>query len=679
MASYLLLLRRKAKGGIVSTFKKPPSTSWHGGFLYPLFSCRAGDFAYFPPAQDVPHPLLFNYPIKTMSTATEEHTHSFQAEVRQLLDIVIHSLYTDKEIFVRELVSNASDALEKMRLRQLTEKEFFEPDRELSIEISVDEEANTLTIADSGIGMNKDELVENLGTIAHSGTKAFLEKMKEGGSDADVIGQFGVGFYSAFMAADKVEVATHSWENGTGGHTWSSDGATGYSIDENADAKRGCSIVIHLKEGMEEFSKVSRIKSILEKYSNFVSFPIKLNDEHINKVEALWLKSKKDITTEQYSEFYKFTAKAFDEPRYTMHFSADAPLAINALLFTPTENTEQFGMGQMEAGVSLYCRKVLIDAKPEKLLPEWLRFLKGVIDSEDLPLNISRESMQDSALVQKLNKMITKRYLKFLEKEAKDNPESYLDFYKKFSRFLKEGIATSYEHQEQLGSLLRFESSLEEKGEFTNFAQYIDRAKDEQEEIYYLTGVSRDSIESGPYLEAFKARGLEVCFFTEPVDQYVMEALPEFKGKKLVSADRAEIDLDDVEAEGEALGEKETKNVIEFLEKELGERIEKVEVSGRLVDSPVAALTPKDAPNAQMRAMMESMGQGMPMSKATLEINPRHAVIHGLHQLIENDNDTAQLIAQQLTDNALLTAGLLENPHQMSSRMNQLIEKLCSK
>ena len=611
-----------------------------------------------------------------MSTAPEEHTHSFQAEVRQLLDIVIHSLYTDKEIFVRELVSNASDALEKMRLKQLTEKEFFEPDRELGIEITVDEEAKTLTIADSGIGMNKDELVENLGTIAHSGTKAFLEKMKEGGSDADVIGQFGVGFYSAFMAADKVEVSTHSWEKDQAGHTWSSDGTTGYSIDDNADAKRGCSIIVHLKEDMEEFSQVSRIKSILEKYSNFVSFPIKLNDEHINKVDALWLKNKKEVTTEQYSEFYKFTAKAFDEPRFTMHFSADAPLAINALLFTPTENTEQFGMGQMEAGVSLYCKKVLIDAKPEKLLPEWLRFLRGVIDSEDLPLNISRESMQDSALVQKLNKMITKRYLKFLEKEAKDNPESYEDFYGKFSRFLKEGIATSYEHQEQLAGLLRFESSMQEKGELTNFAQYIDRIKDEQESIYYLTGMSRDAIESGPYLEAFKARGLEVCFFTEPVDQYVMEALPEFKGKKMVSADRAEIELDDVATEGEALSEKDSEKLIEFLEQELSARIEKVEASGRLVDSPVAALTPKDAPNAQMRAMMQSMGQDMPATKATLEINPRHEVMHGLHKLITSDEDTAKLIAQQLTDNALLAAGLLENPHQMAARMNELIGKL---
>lgn len=611
-----------------------------------------------------------------MSTATEEHTHTFQAEVSQLLDIVIHSLYTDKEIFVRELVSNASDALEKMRLKQLTESDVFESDRELTIDITVNEEAKTLTIADSGIGMTEAELNENLGTIAHSGTKAFLEKMKEGGSDADVIGQFGVGFYSAFMAAYKVEVATHSWQNDEPGHTWTSDGSTGYSIDRNPDAQRGCSILIHLKEGMEEFSTEARIKGILEKYSNFVSFPITLNGERINKVEALWMKNKADITEEQYEEFYKFTSHSFDKPRHTMHFSADAPLSINALLFTPTENTEQFGMGQMEAGVSLYCRRVLIDAKPEKLLPEWLRFLRGVIDSEDLPLNISRETMQDSALVQKLNKLITKRYLKFLDAEAKKNPEQYTEFYQKFSRFLKEGIATSFEHQEQLAGLLRFESSLEDKGTETSFASYIDRAKEEQESIYYLIGPSRDAIESGPYLEAFKARGIEVCFFTEPVDQYVLEALPEFKGKKLVSADRAEIDLDDIESEGEELSEKDSEKLIEFLKEELAERVEDVESSGRLVDSPVAALTPKESPNAQMRAMMQAMGQDVPVVKATLEINPRHNVIHGLVKLIDSDVDTAKLVSQQLADNALLAAGLLENAHQMSARMNQLIAKL---
>ncbi|MFC5051960.1 molecular chaperone HtpG [Rubritalea spongiae] len=611
-----------------------------------------------------------------MATA-EKQQHGFQAEVKQLLDIVIHSLYTDREIFIRELVSNASDALEKVRLKQLTENDIYQGDAELKISITTDEENNTLTIADAGIGMTRDELTENLGTIAHSGTKAFLEQLKEkGDSNADVIGQFGVGFYSAFMAADEVEVYTHSWDNSAENLKWTSDGATGYTIEEADEQARGCKMVIKLKEGQEEFAKADRVKEILEKYSNFVTFPIELNGERVNKVDALWLKSKSEVSEEEYNEFYKFVAHAWDEPKYTMHFSADAPLAINALLFVPNENQEQFGMGQMEAGVSLYCRKVLIDAKPQKLLPEWLRFLRGVIDSADLPLNISRETMQDSALIQKLNKLITKRFLKFLATEAKNDPEKYNEFYGKFSRFLKEGVATSFEHQEALGGLIRFESTMTDAGTQTSFAEYIDRAKDGQEEIYYLVGASREILEKGPYLEAFKARGLEVALFTDQVDQYVLDSMPEFKGKKLVPADRADLELDDLETEGEALDEKTVESLSKFMSETLGERVEKVEAGKRLVNSPIAALAPKEAPNAQMMAMMKAMGQEVPAPKVTLEINPRSEVIKNLAGLQERDAELAGLVTQQLTDNALLAAGLLENPQEMVSRMNDLLARV---
>lgn len=612
----------------------------------------------------------------SMATA-EKQQHGFQAEVKQLLDIVIHSLYTDSEIFVRELVSNASDALEKARLKQLTENGIYQGDAELKIVITTDEENNTLTIQDFGIGMNRDELTENLGTIAHSGTKAFLEQLKEkGDGNADVIGQFGVGFYSAFMAGDEVEVYTHSWDPAAENLKWTSDGSTGYSIEEVDEQARGCKMVIKLKEDKAEFSKADRVKEILEKYSNFVTFPIELNGERVNKVEALWLKSKSEVTEEEYKEFYKFIAHAWDEPKFTMHFSADAPLAINALLFVPGENQEQFGMGQMEAGVSLYCRKVLIDAKPQKLLPEWLRFLRGVIDSADLPLNISRETMQDSALIQKLNKLITKRFLKFLATQSKQDPEVYLEFYTKFGRFLKEGIATSFEHQEQLAGLIRFESTSTEAGKQTSFAEYIERAKDGQEEIYYLTGASRDVMTKGPYLEAFKARGLEVALFTDQVDQYVLDSMPEFKGKKLVPADRADIELDDLEAEGEALDASSLAALSGWMKDTLGDRVEKVEAGKRLVDSPIAALAPKEAPNAQMMAMMKAMGQEVSTPKVTLEINPRSEVIKNLSRLQQSDNDLAALVAQQLTDNALLAAGLLENPQEMVGRMNELLARV---
>ncbi len=614
-----------------------------------------------------------NFRSNHMSTETQ-HQHGFQAEVKQLLDIVIHSLYTDKEIFVRELVSNAADALEKIRLKQLTEKDVYGADLPLEINITTDEEAKTLTISDHGIGMTRDELAQNLGTIAHSGTKAFLEGLKEKGeTNADVIGQFGVGFYSAFMAADTVDVHTHSWDNSGESLMWTSDGSTGYSIEETTEEVRGAKIVMRLKEGMEEFSKEDSIKEILEKYSNFVSFPVKLNGELINKVDAVWLKSKSDVTEEEYNEFYKFIAHAWDEPRYTMHFSADAPLSINALLFVPNENQEQFGMGQQDAGVSLYCRKILIDAKPEKLLPEWLRFLKGVIDSADLPLNISRETMQDSALVQKLNKLITKRFLKFLEREAKDSPEKYEEFYGKFSRYLKEGVATSFEHQEQLAGLLRMETSMTDAGKQTSFVEYIDRAPEDQEAIYYLIGSTREVIENGPYLEAFKARGIEVAYFTDGVDQYVLDSMPEYKGKKMISADRADIELDDVATEGEALDDAALESLSGFMAETLGERVEKVEAGKRLVDSPVAALAPAESPNAQMRSMMKAMGQEVPAAKVVLELNPRHQVIKNLSALQGSNEALAKLVTEQLADNAMLAAGMLDNPQAMINRLHDIL------
>jgi len=460
-------------------------------------------------------------------------TQSFQAEVRQLLDIVIHSLYTDKEIFVRELISNASDSLEKLRLKQLTENSVYQGDLPLEINITTDEEAKTLTFLDHGIGMNREELADNLGTIARSGSKEFLEALKEkGDNNASVIGQFGVGFYSAFMAADKVEVYTHSWDESAESLVWSSDGQTGYTIDDSDEQQRGCKIVVHLKEDSADFATEATLKGIIDRYSRFVSFPLKVNGEVVNTQDAIWLKSKNEITDEEYTEFYKYCAHAYDEPRARLHFSADAPLDINALLFTPAENQEKFGMGQMKAGVSLYCRKVLIDAEPQGLLPEWLRFLRGVVDSADLPLNISRESMQDSSLVQKLNRVLTKRYIKELAKQAKNEPEKYNEFYERFGRFLKEGIATSHDHQEALAALLRFESSMLDKAEQTGLDAYLTRAKDDQESIYYLTGLDREAMENGPYLEAFQKRGLEVALFTDSVDDYILETLTEYKGKK---------------------------------------------------------------------------------------------------------------------------------------------------
>ncbi|MCB1077602.1 MAG: molecular chaperone HtpG, partial [Verrucomicrobiae bacterium] len=533
------------------------------------------------------------------------HTHAFQAEVRQLLDIVIHSLYTDKEIFVRELVSNASDALEKLRHLQLTEKEIFEPETPLEIRITTDEEAGTIFIADTGIGMTREELVENLGTIAHSGSKKFMQALSEAGQkESSLIGQFGVGFYSAFMVADDVKVYTHSWRPDAEPLAWSSDGQTGYSIEDEPGQERGCRVVVTLREDQKEFAQKHRIQSILESYSSFVPFPILLDGERVNKVEALWRKPKNEITDEHYAEFYKFTAKAFDEPRYRMHFSADAPLEINALLFVPGENTELWGFGQMESGVALYCKNVLIDDKPEGLLPEWLRFLRGVIDSSDLPLNISRETMQDSALVKKLNQVVTKRFIKFLGTEAEREKAKYDEFYGKFSRFLKEGAATDFENREAIAKLLRYESSMTEPGETTGLDDYLNRAREGQEAIYFVTGDNRAAIEAGPYLEAFKARGLEVLYLTEAIDDYVIRSLNQYQEKPLVSADRADLDLGESDSPvegGEPLPEDRLGGLCEFMASEIGDgRVEKIEAGNRLVGSPVAALNPDEHLSAQM-------------------------------------------------------------------------------
>ena len=613
-----------------------------------------------------------------MPTPTQApRTFEFQAEIKQLLDIVIHSLYTEKEIFVRELVSNASDALEKMRHLRLTEKEVFDDKLDLEINITTDDKAKTFTIQDYGLGMTQSELVENLGTIAHSGSKAFVKALGEGDQKAaGLIGQFGVGFYSAFMVAKRVRVYTRSWRPGEPGLLWSSDGAGSYAIEESEGERRGTKIVVELTDECSEFSQEWRIKEVLERYSAFVSFPVNLNGKRVNTVQAIWLRSKAEVKEEEYDEFYKFQAHDSEKPRLRLHFSADAPLSINALLFVPKENTEKFGFARLEPSVALYCRKVLIDARPKDLLPEWLRFLKGVVDSEDLPLNISRETMQDRSLVEKLNRVITKRFLKFLEEEAKDRPDSYTDFYKEFGVFLKEGAALDFTHKEALTKLLRFESSLTEKDKTTSLADYVSRMGADQKEIYYLVGPSRAAIESGPYLEGLRSRNLEVLFCYETVDEYVMSNVREFDGKKITAADHADVKLSEQpKAEG-ALGEPETKALLEWMKETLGGRVTDVRSSDRLVDSPALALNADKFSSPHMRRMMKAMNKGGEQSplQVSLEVNPRHAVVKRLAELRASAPEKAALVAEQVLDNALISAGLLEDAPAMVKRLYRILE-----
>jgi len=625
-----------------------------------------------------------------MSTQTPER-HEFQAEVKQVLDIVVHSLYTDKEIFVRELISNASDATEKLRHTQITEKDVFDADLELEIQISTDEEAGTITIRDFGIGMTHDELIENLGTIAHSGSKAFLKALKESGErNENLIGQFGVGFYSVFMVADSVEVYTRSWHTDGECFRWVSKGDGAYEIETVEGERRGTRIVIKLKDEHKEFAKKLRLEGIIKRYSSFVQFPLKIDGEEFKTVQALWLKSKNEISEDEYKEFYKFQANAFDEPRFWLHFAADAPLAINTLLFVPKENMEGFGFGRMEPGVALYCRKILIDSQPKNLLPDWLRFLRGVVDSADLPLNISRESMQDSALIQKLNKVITKRFLKTLEEKAKKEPESYDDFWKSFGVFIKEGATTDFNHRDQLLKLLRFESSYTEEGKTTSLSDYLSRAPETQKEIYYLSGASRKVIESGPYLEAFKSRNIEVLYLYEPIDEFVMSHSQSFEEKKFVSSDSDGIDLNAISEsthkDEDTLDKEATDALCTFVKEQLGSDVSDVSISDRLVGSPAMIVNADKMMTSQMRRMMKAMQQqsgndsGLGSEPPVkLQINPGHPLVKNLAELKDSDQELAGMISKQLLDNARIAAGVLEDPSDMVQRSYQILEKLSSK
>jgi molecular chaperone HtpG len=613
-----------------------------------------------------------------MSTSAPQ-TFEFQAEIKQLLDIVIHSLYTEKEIFVRELVSNAADALEKFRHLSLTEKAVADDKLELEINITTDDKAKRFTIQDFGVGMTQAELVENLGTIAHSGSKAFIKALGEGDQKAaGLIGQFGVGFYSAFMVAKQVRVYTHSWRESEQGLLWTSDGGGSFAIEESPGERRGCKVVVELTDECSEFSQEWRIREVLERYSSFVSFPINLNGKRVNTVQALWLRGKSEIKDEEYDEFYKYQAHDSEKPRLRLHFSADAPISINALLFVPRDNTERLGLSRLEPSVALYCRKVLIDARPKDLLPEWLRFVKGVVDSEDLPLNISRETMQDRSLVEKLSRVLTNRFIKFLDEEAKNRPEEYLQFYKEFGIFLKEGAALDFAHKDALTKLLRFESSLTDAGKTTTLSDYVSRMGADQKEIFYIVGASRAAIEAGPYLEGFRARNIEVLFCYETVDEYVMGNVREFDGKRLTAADHADVKLpEQPKAEG-ALEDDEFKALSGWLKETLGERVADVRASDRLVDSPAMALNADKFGSPHMRRLMRAMnkeGTESPL-RVNLEVNPRHVLIKRLAQLRTSEPGKAALVAQQILDNALISAGLLDDAPAMVKRLYKILESV---
>ncbi len=604
-------------------------------------------------------------------------TKEFQTEIRQLLDIVINSLYTDREIFLRELISNANDAMERVRYLQLTGQKVQDEDLPLEINISTDDEAHTLTITDAGIGMTREELVENLGTIAHSGSKEFIRHLSEAQgdkSDLKLIGQFGVGFYSAFMVSDAVSLYARSYETETPAYVWTSDGRGSYTIEEGEDLPRGTKIVLHLKEDAYEFGKAETIRRIIRQYSSFVPYPINVNGEKVNTVQALWTKNKSEITEEEYTEFYKFIANAYDEPLFRLHFSSDAPLSINALLYVPQENLERLGFGRMEPGVNLYCKKVLIQEQAKEILPEWLRFIKGVVDSEELPLNISRETMQDSALVAKLNKVVTSRFLRFLNDQAKSEPDKYKEFYQNFNFFIKEGAANDFTHRQELVKLLRFESSKTASGELISLADYVGRMQEGQTAVYYVNGPSREVIEAGPYLEVFRDKDYEVLYTHEPVDDYVLGLIGDYEGKKLMSADQTELDLGGTASEQDALSEEEVKEFTAWLKEVLGSKVTEVRASKRLVDSPAILLSPYGTHSMQrmMQMVNRDLNQTVP---GVLEINGNHPLIKRLNELHKQGEEFARVAAEQLYENAEIAAGIMVDPRSMVNRLNKILQR----
>ncbi len=612
-----------------------------------------------------------------MSTAEKHH---FQAEIQQLLNIVIHSLYTDKEIFIRELISNAADAVEKLRFYQTSGQTIYQQDQPLTISITTDDKENTITFADTGIGMTHGELVENLGTIAHSGSRAFLKQLAEDKKpDAKLIGQFGVGFYSAFMAGKKVAVYSRSYLPDEKGWVWSSEGSGGYEIEPGEDLNRGSKVVVHLKDDNKEFAEQSKVEHIIKRYSNFVPFPIELNGKKINTVQAIWARSKNEIKDEEYNEFYQYIGHDQQPPLYRLHFTADAPLSIQALLFVPARSFETLGMARTESEVNLYCRRILIQAKAKGLFPEWLRFLKGVVDSEDLPLNISRETMQDTSLMQKLNKVLTGRFIKFLDEKAEKDPESYEKFVTEYGRFLKEGVVTDFTHRDALGKLLRYESSTLPKGQKTSLTDYVKRMASEQKEIYFVTAPHREAAESSPYYEVFQAKKYEVLFLYDPWDEFVMEHLHEFDKKPLRPAEKADATLDQIDAKAGELSQDESQSLVKWLKETLGDRVAAVRVSKRLVESPAVIVDADQFMTGSMRRILKSMGQEgdtASAAKQDLEFNPQHLMIVRLERMRHADAPLAAKVAEQILDNAKVAAGLLEDPRTMLKRLNELLEQV---
>jgi len=638
--------------------------------------------------------------------ATEKK--EFKTEVQQLLDLVIHSLYSNKDIFLRELISNGSDAIDRLRFEALSNKDLIKDDPEFRIKLFIDNEAKTLRIEDNGIGMTKEELEGNIGTIARSGTRQFMEELKKNKTkdNPELIGQFGVGFYSAFMVADKVTLKTRS-ATGDDSWTWESSGDGTYEISEGGRDKRGTEITLHLNKDCGDYIVEFRLRQIVKKYSDFVEYPVVMDiirdetpmddegkpkddakkqttvtEETLNSMKAIWMRPKSEVKKEEYNEFYKHISHDYTDPLKTIHYSAEGTIEFKALLYLPSK--APFDMFQQEGtkhGIHLYVKRIFIMDNCEALLPRYLRFAKGVIESNDLPLNVSREILQEDAVIKKIEKNVTSKILSALKAMMKKSGNDYLSFYREFGKVLKEGIEVDPTNKDKIKDLLLFESSKTEPGKYVSLKEYTERMAIDQKEIYYITGTSRSAVENSPHLEVFKKKDIEVLFMVEPVDEFILSGFGEYDKKKLKSITQGDIDLGTEEEKKIADEQKKEasgkyKKLITKVQDSLKDDVKEVRLSDRLTDSASCLVTDDGDMNPQMERIFAAMNQPVPETKRILELNPDHPVIETMNDLFAADKKNPKLAdySELLYDQALLTEGIaIKDPTRFARLVTDLM------
>ncbi|QXH93451.1 molecular chaperone HtpG [Pseudomonas ogarae] len=632
-----------------------------------------------------------------MSVETQKETLGFQTEVKQLLHLMIHSLYSNKEIFLRELISNASDAVDKLRFEALSKPELLEGGAELKIRVSFDKDARTVTLEDNGIGMSREEVITHLGTIAKSGTADFMKNLSgDQKKDSHLIGQFGVGFYSAFIVADQVEVfSRRAGVAASEGVHWSSKGEGEFEVATLDKADRGTRIVLHLKSGEDEFADGWRLRNIIKKYSDHIALPIELPKEvtaaegeekpeveweTVNRASALWTRPRTEVKDEEYQEFYKHIAHDYENPLSWSHNKVEGKLEYSSLLYVPAR--APFDLYQREAprGLKLYVQRVFVMDQAESFLPLYLRFIKGVVDSNDLSLNVSREILQKDPIIDSMKSALTKRVLDMLEKLAKNEPEQYKGFWKNFGQVMKEGPAEDFANKEKIAGLLRFASTQGDDGEqIVGLADYLARAKEGQDKIYYLTGETYAQVKNSPHLEVFRKKGIEVLLLTDRIDEWLMSYLSEFDGKSFVDVARGDLDLGNLDSEEDKKAAEEVakskEGLVERIKTALGDAVSEVRVSHRLTDSPAILAIGEQDLGLQMRQILEASGQKVPDSKPIFEFNPAHPLVEKLDN--EQSEERFGDLSHILFDQAALAAGdSLKDPAAYVRRLNKLLVEL---